>query len=422
MINLKLFQIFFIIFLLVSLNIFANSKYEVLDKIIAIAEKEAITQTEFDYDLNRALEFNKINNITNSNLESIERDVLDNLIKIKIITQYAKKQGLTASFEEIDFVIQDILKSNQLTIEEFIVELSKNNTSLERFKNKIAHNLTIKKLKGKEIMPYINVSKFEIDAWLKKQRSQQKSEYKIFHILIKSDSQKKEPKIKNILAKVNSQNFQDIAREFSEGPYSETGGDLGWNELGSLPSLFADVIPNMSLKEIKKIESSNGTHFIMLDEIKNKVKENKVLIPEYKFQQIIIKKNSLVTEDEVWKKLEKIKMMIVNGMLFEDAMKRYSEDTLQFSSENLKWINVQNLLPTFKEKLNNYPQKDLIGPFKTELGWHLIKVYDYRESDITNESDQEIARIEIAKMKAELRFEDWLNSLIEKSKIQIINE
>jgi len=115
-------------------------------------------------------------------------------------------------------------------------------------------------------------------------------------------------------------------------------------------------------------------------------------------------------------------MMVVNGMLFEDAMKRYSEDTLQFSSENLKWINAQNLLPTFKEQLNNYPQKDLIGPFKTELGWHIIKVYDFRESDITNETDQEIARIEIAKMKAELRFEDWVNSLIERSKIQIINE
>jgi len=164
MIKLKLFQIFFIIFFLVTLNTFANSKYEVLDKIIAIAEKEAITQTEFDYELNRALEFNKINNITNSNLESIKRDVLDNLIKIKIITQYAKRQGLTASFEEIDFVIQNILKNNQLTIEEFIEELSKNNTSLERFKNEITHNLTIKKLKDKEIMPYINVSKFEIDA------------------------------------------------------------------------------------------------------------------------------------------------------------------------------------------------------------------------------------------------------------------
>ena len=67
-----------------------------------------------------------------------------------------------------------------------------------------------------------------------------------------------------------------------------------------------------------------------------------------------------------------------------------------------------------------YPSNEIIGPFKTELGWHLVKVYDYNETDITSNTERQQAKIEIAKSKTEIRFKDWLDSLVMISKIKYI--
>ena len=48
-------------------------------------------------------------------------------------------------------------------------------------------------------------------------------------------------------------------------PYPFTGGDLGWRKLGDIPSMFASVVPTMSIGEVSKVRSSSGTIVYLAD-------------------------------------------------------------------------------------------------------------------------------------------------------------
>ena len=121
-------------------------------------------------------------------------------------------------------------------------------------------------------------------------------------------------------------------------------------------------------------------------------------------------------------KLINIKNSILDGLDFSKAIKLYSDDQFNIDPNKINWINLDDLLPEFREKIVVFPKENLIGPFKTQLGWHLVKVYDFREADFTSEAEHQRIKIEIARNKAELRFEDWLEALITNSKIKYFED
>jgi peptidyl-prolyl cis-trans isomerase SurA len=225
-----------------------------------------------------------------------------------------------------------------------------------------------------------------------------------------------------LLKKLETESFKSLARKESDGPYAEIGGDLGWNTIESLPSLFAEKVKEMNINEVVITNSSNGTHILKLEDKKTKLNRTKRFVLEYKFQQILLKKTTLTSDNDQENKIKNIKNLVTNGLDFKEAIKKYSEDTTNKDLDELNWINIENLLPEYKKQFEAYPKENLIGPFKTQLGWHLIYIYDYQERDVTNESNKEIAKLELIRAKTELRFEDWFAVLIENSKIKIVED
>ena len=160
----------------------------------------------------------------------------------------------------------------------------------------------------------------------------------------------------------------------------------------------------------------------MLDS-KSKIEDSKkIFVKQFQFQQILLKINTITSDDELRLKLSNIKNLIISGLNFSDAISKYSDDQFNKDTANLEWVNYDNLLPKFREQLNKYPQEKIIGPFKTELGWHLLKVINFRESDQTNQREREVAKIELARKKTDLRFQDWLNGLRKNSEIKLIDD
>ncbi len=57
-------------------------------------------------------------NLSQNELKKISKEVLDRLIEKKLIVQYAESIGLKITNEELDLVINNILKNNNISIEE----------------------------------------------------------------------------------------------------------------------------------------------------------------------------------------------------------------------------------------------------------------------------------------------------------------
>jgi len=417
---------FFRLILTISCVIFFHSgvtaDYKILDKIVATAEKDVITESEIREEIINTLEIQDFKKIPTSDLKKIRSDILKKLIEKKIILQYASGINLLPSEQEVEMVIGNIASTNNISIVELEKEIINDGLSIQKFKNNLRYELTIQKIKDREIMPYVNISEYEIDGWLKNKQQNSENEYKVFHILLKKDNPNKDKVINKIFNNSNTFNFPEIAKNYSDGPNALNGGDLGWKKIQELPEIFVSFISQSKPGQVSEaIESPNGIHFLWVEDIKFS-QSKKIFVRQYKFQQVLLKNNSLVDNIELESKLKNIKNLILDGLEFSEAVKQYSDDQYNIDSSKLDWINYNNLLPEFRLNLNEYPKKNILGPFKTELGWHLVKIYDFREQDFTNEAEKQTARIEIARNKTELRFKDWVDALIKNSKIKYFED
>lgn len=415
----KKFTFFIILFFS---NIVLTQEYEVLDKIIVTVEKDVITKLEIEKEIQKKFSNLKYDQIENNEYKELWDKTLNELIKKKLILQYAESVNINATEEDLQLVLKNITNENEITLEQLEKELIAQGTNLLEFKENLKYQLVIQKIKDKNIFSSVNISEYEVDAWLKKKSINEDTEYRLFHIFFKTDSINQNKIIEKIQKEINKENFIEYAQKYSEGPNAESGGDLGWNKLDELPSVFEDILKKLKVGEISlPFKSTSGYHILFLQNKKNEKKISKVLVKQYQFQQILIKNNTLSSDDSIEKKLENIKNQIINGLNFSDAMKNYSDDQFNIDLNRLEWVNFNNLIPEFRNNLVQYPQKKLLGPFKTELGWHLVKVIDFRESDITEETERQKAKIELARIKVEIRFKDWVDALIENSKIEYLN-
>lgn len=410
------------IFCIIFFHSALTDDYKILDKIVATAEKDVITESEIRNEILNNLEIKDLSKIPTSDLKKIRTDVLKKLIEKKVILQYAESINLLPSQQEIEMVVSNIASNNNITIEELEKEITNDGLSFQEFKNDLRYKLTIQKIKDREIMPYINISEYEIDGWIKNKQINSENEFKIFHILLKQDNPNKDKAIKEIKSIKNNIDFSEIATKYSDGPNALNGGELGWKKIQDLPEIFADFILQAKPGEISGfIESPNGSHVLLVEDIKTSQQE-KILVRQYKFQQILLKNSSIVDNIELENKLKNINNLVSDGLEFSEAVKRYSDDQFNIDPKKLEWINYNNLLPEFRLNLSEYPKKDIIGPFKTEMGWHLVKIYDFREQDFTNEAEKQTAKIEIARNKTEIRFKDWIDALIKNSKIKYFED
>ena len=98
-------------------------------------------------------------------------------------------------------------------------------------------------------------------------------EVKASHILIKPSiilsEAKAEAQLQGMLDKINAGDakFADLAKEFSEGPTSVRGGDLGWSDPKQYDPAFKDALATMEVGQYHKpFRSSFGWHIIQLND------------------------------------------------------------------------------------------------------------------------------------------------------------
>ena len=413
---------FFIIFFF-TVTIFSNAKYEVLDKIIVKVGQQIITKQEMEYEIRKKEMLIKSNASKPINVNELRKIVLDELIEKKVVLEHASRIGIEISNQEIEYVINNIIKSNEITLKILINDLKENGTDLEKFKNEIKDELIIKKVKDAEIKAGINVSDYEVDALIKEKESVKDIKYEVLHILIKKRNTHDEEKIKQIQSILTAENFQKIAQQYSDGPNALNGGNLGLIELSSLPDAFQNKLKYMKEGEISDIfESPNGFHIIKLEYKENKNKIENIFLTQYKFQEILIKKNNFITDNEIKKKLQRIKNEIKSGLSFQEAIIKFSDDKSLSKNDKFEWINENNLFPEFQEELRSLSNNEISEPIKTSASWHLIKKIDQRNYDVTNDSLKQQARLEIINKKINSRYSSWVKNIMNNYVIQFIEE
>ncbi|MCL2509981.1 MAG: peptidylprolyl isomerase [Methanomassiliicoccaceae archaeon] len=80
------------------------------------------------------------------------------------------------------------------------------------------------------------------------------------------------------------------------------------------------------------------------------------------------------TENEA----KKLKDELLKGKDFAELAKKYSTCPSGKSGGDLGWFGRGQMVAPFETAAFNAQKGDIVGPVKTEFGWHLIKVKDQK--------------------------------------------
>lgn len=417
-------------FSLVSFSHFVAHAAEVvkLDRIVAIVDQTVITEQELESRI-RSVTAQLKKQGTELPAENILRkQILERLISDALQLQYAAQTGLKIDDNQLDKTIERIAEQNQMTLTEFSDALNNDGISMRKFRADIRNEITIARLREREVESRVNVSESEIDNFLTTQASsnENQDEFEISHILIRTPEEGSTEEVQKAKAKVDEvlkalqagANFAKVSASFSDAPNALEGGNLGWKGSAQLPALFLDALKTMQAGDISApLRSPNGFHILKLT---NKRGGNSPLVIEQTHaRHILIKLTEVVSEKDGKQKMDNIKERLDNGEKFEVLARQFSEDGTASNGGDLGWVNPGDTVPQFEKAMNELKDNQISEPVRSPFGWHIIQVLERRKQDMSKEAARLKARQEIRARKADEAYQDWVRELRDRAYVEL---
>jgi peptidyl-prolyl cis-trans isomerase SurA len=399
-----------------------------MDRIVAIVDQAVVTEQELESRIATVTaQFKKQG--TELPAEAILRkQILERLITDTLQLQYAAQTGLKVDDNQLDKTIGRIAEQNQLSLAEFTEALAKDGVSMTKFRADIRNEITLARLREREVDGRVNVSESEIDNFLTSQaaNNENQDEYEIAHLLIRTpeegateDIQKAKIKVDKALSELNGGvSFAKVSASYSDAPNALEGGSLGWKSAAQMPALFLDALKAMKVGEVSApLRSPNGFHVLKLN---NKRGGNSPLvIQQTHARHILIKLSEIMSEKDGKLKIDDIKERLDNGEKFEALARQYSEDSTASTGGDLNWVNPGDTVPQFEKAMNELKDLQISPPVRTQFGWHLIQVMERRSQDMSKEAARLKARQEIRAKKADEAYQDWIRELRDRAYVEI---
>lgn len=252
---------------------------EVVDKVIIVINDEVVTQREY----NRAFAPIKQNYERNfegeelaKRLEAAEKGLKDHLINTKLAISLAKKNNVKIDEEELAGKI-DKVRAYYGTEEEFLLALSERGTNLTEFEREIREQMLAQALMQQEVAQKIVITPGEIRDLYEKNKENlvAPKQVKVRSIMVRksmdeAENKKARRKIENLLGQVKSgKDFATLAKESSEGPYADKGGEWGYVPPGNTVKEVDEVIFSLDVDKPSDIVETNiGYHIFLVEDVK----------------------------------------------------------------------------------------------------------------------------------------------------------
>ena len=399
-----------------------------LDRIVAIVDQTVVTEQELESRIATVTAQLKKQGTELPPENVLRKQILERLITDTLQIQYAAQTGLKVDDNQLDKTIERIAEQNQMTLTEFSEALAKDGVSMRKFRSDIRNEITIARLREREVDGRVNVTESEIDNFLTSQaaNTENQDEFEISHILIRTpeegateDVQKAKAKVDAAVKELNNgKSFAEVSASFSDAPNALEGGKLGWKSGAQMPALFLDALKTMQVGEVSQpLRSPNGFHVLKLT---NKRGGNSPLvIQQTHSRHILIKLSEIMSEKEGKQKMDNIKERLDNGEKFEALARQYSEDSTASNGGDLGWINPGDTVPQFEKAMNELKDNQISPPVRTQFGWHVIQVIERRSQDMSKEAARLKARQEIRAKKADEAYQDWIRELRDRAYVEL---
>ena len=199
-----------------------------VDRVVAVVNDEVITRHDLRTRFDSALAQLKRQAMQAPPRDVLERQVLERLVIDKVQLQLARDMGLRVDDTQLDQALQRIAAGNRMSLGQFRAALEKDGIAFASFREEIRAEMTIARVREREVDSKIFISDGEIDNYLAGLSTSGPGgeEYRLAHILLRAPESASPEQIQKLRAKAEQvldrlrkgDDFGQLAASYSDAP------------------------------------------------------------------------------------------------------------------------------------------------------------------------------------------------------------
>ncbi|PNK61933.1 peptidylprolyl isomerase [Psychrobacter sp. FDAARGOS_221] len=374
------------------------------------------------------------------NQQRLQNEVLNNLILRQLQLDMVKRAGIRADADVVDQSLANIAQSQGMSS---LAELQQNLDarrpgSYAALRAQVAEEEALKILQQRQVSNRVRITEQDIDAFLASPEAKrlQTAEYRTIHIRIPfsddfsriSDSEKQKAiqiaeQTQALLS--TTDDVDAVLEQLSNGIAKDyatpiQGGDMGYHQASGLPTDIANQITQLDTGDITKPQvTPAGIDVVKLVDIRN---VDNMIVPQWKVRHILIKNDEINNEALAEQQINDLYEQLRRDADFVSLAATYSDDPGSAGrGGSLDWVAKGQMVPEFEQVMLKTPVGDFSIPFKSQFGWHILKVEDTREKDVSDTVKRNLAQEALFQRLAPQAQEDWLQELRANAFVQVFD-
>lgn len=415
----------------------SNSQDQVIDGVIAIVNDTPILRSQLDRAVAQASAQLQAQNKAVPPAQQLYPQVLDQLITKQIQLDIIKRQGLQAEESAVNAALTNLAQQNGVaSLAEFQQKLDAQRAgSYQALRQKVSEDLTIQTLQQQQLASRIKISDQDVDNFLKSPESNalEKSQYRTLHIRVPfeadatgktSDKQKKQALTvatqiaKNLQAE--NANIEQIMTDAQTNYNAQIqGGDMGYHVAAELPTELSKNITALEVGQVTNpIATAEGYNVIKL--VDKRGGQQKI-IDQWHTRHILISPSTALPADMAKQQIDTIYEKLRQGEDFATLASTYSKDPGSASNGgDLGWVSEGDMVPSFEAMMKKTSVNDYSVPFQSQFGWHILKVDEKRQKDVSDVYRKNMAREILYQRMAPQALDDWMQDLRAQAYVKIM--
>jgi len=392
------------------------------DYIVAVINQELVTAGEVDRRIERARqEAAQRPGVRLPDDDELRRQALEALIEERVIVTHAREIGVRIDEPDLDRAVQSIAQQNQLSVAQLRERLRQDGIDYARFRANLRDQLLVERVREREVYQRIRITDLEVDRLVDQQRAaaQADAEFNIAQILVAvpdgasaAEREARRARAEQALARVRrGDSFAAVARELSDDPNRDKGGEIGLRAASRLPDLFVDAVRPLAAGEVAPALVTSGAGFHVLKLVERQ--EGAALrVSQTHARHILLRTSPQLSAEAATRRLDELRRQILAGSrAFDEAARQLSDDGSAANGGDLGWAGPGQFVPEFEDAMNRLPLGGISPPVVSRFGVHLIQVLERRDVALETRQLREQARAQLREQKFDDAYTEWAREL-----------
>lgn len=408
----------------------AKAAPEMLDSVSVIVDQGVVLESQIK-DLVATVKRNAmLKSQTLPSDRALRTQAIEKLIVDSLQTQMADRMGIQISDSQLEQTITNIAQGQKMTTAQLREQIAKEGTTYAKYREEIRKELILGEVRRANVRRRVYITEQEINNLVKliDEQGNAQAEYHLGHILIEfpsdptdediEQSKKRAAKVIELLNK--GSDFVKVATASSGGPKALEGGDLGWMNINSMPTLFAEAVQNKSKDElVGPIRSGAGFHILKVKDLRG---IEKVEVAEVNARHILITPSIILSDEKAQKMLLEFREQLLAGEAdFGDLAKEHSADPgSALKGGELGWADPSIYDATFRDTLGSLEVDEISEPVKSAFGWHIMQLLGKRLGDATAKRKEDKAYQLLFQRKFAEEADTWIREIRASAYVELI--